>query len=35
MFAPSATFFMLPGDPRALARFAGPSNYARQQIVIQ
>jgi len=35
MFAPSATFFMLPGDPPALARFAGPRNYARQEIVIQ
>ena len=35
MFAPSATFFMLPGDPPALARFAGPRNYGRQEIVIQ
>jgi hypothetical protein len=35
MFAPSATFFMLPGDPPALARFTGPRNYARQEIVIQ
>jgi len=35
MFAPSATFFMLPGEPPALARFVGPRNYARQEIVIQ
>ena len=33
--APRATFWMLPGDPPALARFAGPRNYLRQQVVIQ
>jgi len=32
---PSATFWMLPGEPPALARFAGPRNYAREEIVIQ
>jgi hypothetical protein len=35
MIAPRATFFMLPGDPPALARFAGPRNYGRQPIVIE
>src|ERR1051325_6441681 len=33
--APRATFWMLPGNPPALARFSGPRNYARQEIVIQ
>jgi hypothetical protein len=33
--APRATFWVLPGDPPALARFAGPRNYMREQIVIQ
>jgi len=32
---PPATFYMLPGDPPALARFAGPRNYARQPIRIE
>jgi len=35
LIAPRARFFMLPGDPPALARFSGPRNYARQEIVIQ
>jgi hypothetical protein len=35
LFAPRATFWMLPGDPPALARFTGPRNYARQGIMIQ
>jgi hypothetical protein len=35
MIAPRATFWMLPGAPPALARYAGPRNYARQEIVIQ
>jgi len=35
LFAPRATFWVLPGDPPALARFSGPRNYARQEIVIQ
>jgi len=35
LFAPRATFWILPGDPPALARFSGPRNYARQEIVIQ
>jgi hypothetical protein len=35
MVAPAATFLILPGEPPALARFAGPRNYARQEIVIQ
>jgi hypothetical protein len=32
---PQATFDLLPGDPPALARFAGPRNYARQPIRIE
>jgi len=32
---PRATFWMLPGEPPALARFVGPRNYAREEIVIQ
>src|SRR5207247_730123 len=32
---PRATFWMLPGEPPALARFTGPRNYAREAIVIQ
>ena len=35
LVAPRATFWILPGDPPALARFSGPRNYARQEIVIQ
>ena len=35
LIAPRATFWMLPGEPPALARFTGPRNYARQGIVIQ
>lgn len=35
MIAPRATFWMLPGEPPALARFTGPRNYARQGIMIQ
>jgi hypothetical protein len=35
LIAPRATFWMLPGDPPALARFAGPRNYGRQPIVIE
>jgi hypothetical protein len=34
-FAPETTFFMQPGKPPALARFAGPRNYAGQKIVIE
>jgi len=29
LIAPRATFWMLPGDPPALARFAGPRNYGQ------
>ncbi|TMA59543.1 MAG: hypothetical protein E6J75_02955 [Deltaproteobacteria bacterium] len=32
---PQATFYLLPGEPPALARFAGPRNYARQPIRIE
>ena len=32
---PQATFYLLPGDPPALARFAGPRNYTRQPIRIE
>jgi hypothetical protein len=32
---PEAAFFVLPGDPPAVARFAGPRNYDRQPIRIQ
>ena len=35
LIAPRATFWLLPGEPPALARFAGPRNYLRQEIVIQ
>ena len=35
LVAPRATFWVLPGEPPALARFAGPRNYAREAIVIQ
>jgi hypothetical protein len=35
LVAPKATFWMLPGEPPALARFSGPRNYGRQAIVIQ
>jgi hypothetical protein len=35
LIAPRASFWMLPGDPPALARFVGPRNYARQGIMIQ
>jgi hypothetical protein len=35
VFAPTATFWMLPGEPPSLARFAGPRNYTRQSILIQ
>ena len=35
LIAPRARFWILPGDPPALARFAGPRNYARQEIVIE
>jgi len=35
VIAPRATFWLLPGEPPALARFAGPRNYLRQEVVIQ
>ncbi|HYY06584.1 MAG TPA: hypothetical protein VE997_08395 [Candidatus Limnocylindria bacterium] len=35
LILPRATFWMLPGEPPALARFAGPRNYAREGIMIQ
>jgi hypothetical protein len=35
LVAPRATFWLLPGEPAAMARFSGPRNYARQAIVIQ
>jgi hypothetical protein len=35
MIAPRARFWILPGDPPALARFDGPRNYARQEVVIE
>jgi hypothetical protein len=35
LIAPRATFWMLPGDPPALARFVGPRNYGRQEVVIE
>ncbi len=35
LVAPRASFWVLPGEPPALARFSGPRNYARQPIVIQ
>ncbi len=34
-FAPETTFFVKPGKPPALVRFAGPRNYAGQTIVIE
>jgi hypothetical protein len=34
-FVPEAAFFVLPGEPPALARFAGPRNFDRQEIRIQ
>lgn len=33
--APKTEFFVLPGTPPALARFAGPRNYAGQEIIIE
>ena len=33
--APKTTFFVYPGKPPALARFAGPRNYAGQEIRIE
>jgi hypothetical protein len=35
LIAPRATFWILPGEPPALARFTGPRNYGRQGIMIQ
>lgn len=35
LIAPDATFFMLPGEPPAMARFRGPRNYGRQGIMIE
>ena len=35
LVAPAAGFWIVPGAPPSLARFAGPRNYARQEIVIQ
>lgn len=35
LIAPGATFWILPGEPPALARFTGPRNYTRQGIMIQ
>jgi hypothetical protein len=35
LVAPTSTFWIVPGRPPALARFAGPRNYERQEIVIQ
>ncbi len=35
LLVPNATFWLLPGEPPALARFSGPRNYLRQRIVIQ
>jgi hypothetical protein len=35
MVAPRATFWILPGAPPALVRFAGPRNYGRQEVVIE
>ena len=32
---PPATFYVLPGEPPALARYVGPRNYARQPIRIE
>ena len=35
LVAPPATFWILPGNPPALARFVGPRNYGRQEIMIE
>jgi len=35
LIVPDATFFILPGEPPALARYAGPRNFNRQPIRIQ
>jgi hypothetical protein len=35
LVAPKATFWVLKGEPPALARFSGPRNYGRQSILIQ
>lgn len=35
LIAPTSTFWIVPGKPPAMARFSGPRNYARQEIVIQ
>jgi hypothetical protein len=35
LIAPRARFWIFPGDPPALARFVGPRNYARQEVVIE
>ena len=35
MFTPKTDFFMQPGHPPAMARFAGPRNYAGQKIRIE
>jgi hypothetical protein len=35
LVAPDARFYMLDQDPPALARFAGPRNYGRQEIRIE
>ena len=32
---PGTTFWVLPGEPPALVRYAGPRNYLRQEILIQ
>ncbi len=35
LVAPRATFLFLSGEPPAMARYSGPRNYGRQEIVIQ
>jgi hypothetical protein len=35
LVAPRSRFFVLPVDPPALVRFAGPRNYGRQPIRIE
>ena len=35
LVVPPATFYLLPGEPPGLVRFAGPRNYARQPIRIE
>ena len=35
LVAPSATFWLLPGEPPALVGFQGPRNYARQPMRLQ